>query len=87
MTNLNIQTPMFDRSITSHRDLTLTDKQLRQRIRERFLESSIIRALRDFVGYILFMIIIIMVFLEASVLIEISFLSTISVRSIQFERC
>ena len=62
-----MKVPPLDHAFSLHRDLTLTDKQLRDRIRERFLESSIIRAVRDVIGYILFMAIIIMVFRETSV--------------------
>ncbi|CAF3878033.1 unnamed protein product [Adineta steineri] len=62
----DIQQNQLNHTFTLHRDLTLTDVQLRERIRERFLESSIIRAVRDVFGYILFMIIIIMVFAETS---------------------
>ncbi|CAF1358196.1 unnamed protein product [Adineta steineri] len=62
----DIQQNQLNHTFTLHRDLTLTDVQLRERIRERFLESSIIRAVRDVIGYILFMIIIIMVFSETS---------------------
>jgi hypothetical protein len=54
----------LNHTFTLNRDITLTDGQLRERIRERFVESSIIRAVRDVIGYVVFMIIISMVFAE-----------------------
>ena len=61
---MHVEQQPLSPTITLHRDMTLTDDQLRERIRQRFLESSIIRAIRDVIGYILFMVIIIMVFAE-----------------------
>jgi hypothetical protein len=61
---IDIEEQQLNHTFTLNRDITLTDVQLRERIRERFVESSIIRAVRDVIGYILFMIIIIMVFAE-----------------------
>ncbi|CAF0817205.1 unnamed protein product, partial [Didymodactylos carnosus] len=46
------------------RDIILTRKQLQTRIRERILESSIIRAMIDVLGYIVFFVIIILIFME-----------------------
>ncbi|CAF1049323.1 unnamed protein product, partial [Adineta ricciae] len=62
----DIQEETLSSTFTLNRDITLTDVQLRERIRERFLESSIMRAVRDVIGYVVFMIIIIMVFAERS---------------------
>ncbi|CAF3224171.1 unnamed protein product [Rotaria sp. Silwood2] len=59
---IDIKQHQLNHTFTLNRDITLTDVQLRERIRERFLESSIIRAVRDVIGYIVFMVIIIMVF-------------------------
>ena len=53
--------PPLDHSFVLHRDLTLTEEQLRQRIRHRFLESSLIRSVRDVIGYVLFLLIVIFV--------------------------
>lgn len=52
----------LNHTFTLNQDITLTDAQLRKRIHERFVESSIIRAVRDVIGYIVFMVIIILVF-------------------------
>ncbi|CAF1526222.1 unnamed protein product, partial [Rotaria sordida] len=61
---IDIKHHQLNHTFTLNRDITLTDVQLRERIRERFLESSIIRAVRDVIGYIVFMVIIIMVFAD-----------------------
>ncbi|CAF2740071.1 unnamed protein product [Rotaria sp. Silwood2] len=67
---IDIKQHQLNHTFTLNRDITLTDVQLRERIRERFLESSIIRAVRDVIGYIVFMVIIIMVFANTSQNIE-----------------
>ncbi|CAF3352053.1 unnamed protein product [Rotaria sp. Silwood1] len=67
---IDIKQHPLNHTFTLNRDITLTDVQLRERIRERFLESSIIRAVRDVIGYIVFMVIIIMVFANTSENIE-----------------
>ncbi|CAF1122603.1 unnamed protein product [Rotaria sordida] len=67
---IDIKQHQLNHTFTLNRDITLTDVQLRERIRERFLESSIIRAVRDVIGYIVFMVIIIMVFADTSANIE-----------------
>ena len=64
VSTVHVEQQPLNSNFTLNRDMTLTDDQLRERIRERFLESSIIRAIRDVIGYILFMVIIIMVFAE-----------------------
>ncbi|CAF5212415.1 unnamed protein product, partial [Rotaria magnacalcarata] len=59
---IDIKSHQLNHTFTLNQDITLTDVQLRERIRERFVESSIIRAVRDVIGYILFMVIMILVF-------------------------
>lgn len=63
----SIKQQKLNHTFTLSRDVTLTDAQLRDRIRERFLESSIMVAVRDVIGYVLFMVIITLVFAERSV--------------------
>ncbi|CAF2047661.1 unnamed protein product [Rotaria magnacalcarata] len=67
---IDIKSHQLNHTFTLNQDITLTDVQLRERIRERFVESSIIRAVRDVIGYILFMVIMILVFANTSKNIE-----------------